>query len=114
MTAVYVAECACGFKSSVSTGGTRATFRTICHFPFYCEKCGLVSANTAHETIVCPTCKSANISQYGKPPTSLPWDEEHFSSGIQAFSYTAPRDGNLCPACKKYSLVFSGPTAIFD
>ena len=114
MTSVYVAECECGFKRSVSVGGTRATFRTICDFPFFCEKCGLVSVNTCDVNIVCPSCKSTQVTQYGRDPVSLTWNEEHFSSGIQAFTYRAPRDGNLCPACKKHSLVFSGPTAIFD
>jgi len=114
MTAVYVAECECGFKKSVSTGGTRANFETVNNFPFYCESCGLVKVNTRNKTIECPKCSSMRVFQYGEYPASLPWDEEHFSSGIQAFSYKAPRDGNLCPACKKYSLVFSGPTAIFD
>jgi hypothetical protein len=114
MAAIYLAECECGFKSSVSTGGNRATFRSICHFPYYCEKCGLVSVNIANETIVCPTCTSAQVVQYGKHPATLPWDEKDYSSRIQAFSYEAPRNGNLCPSCKKYSLVFSGPSAIFD
>ena len=46
-------------------------FRTNSPFPFYCKSCGLVLANTAKKPIVCPTCASNDIHQYGSPPISV-------------------------------------------
>lgn len=114
MASVHSATCECGFRATVSVGGTRANFRTVCDFPFYCETCGIVTVNTRNKKIECPTCSSDQIVQYGAAPASIRMQEKYSLPAIQAFSYQANAKGNLCPACKNYTLEFSGSNAIFD
>jgi len=114
MTSVHSATCECGFRTTVSAGGTRANFETVNDFPFYCDACGLVSVNTRDTKIKCPTCTSQKIVQYGISPASIAVENRYTLPAIQAFSYQANAKGNLCPACKNYTLEFSGSNAIFD
>ena len=87
-------------------------FRTNSPFPFYCKSCGLVLANTAKKPIVCPTCASNDIHQYGSPPISVVDPYAH--PVLQTFSYKAYAKGNLCPACKHMTLVFDVEGLSFD
>lgn len=102
MANIYKASCNCGFKRSVRTGGTRETFQTVSYFPFYCKKCGFTVVNIAIPHDLCPDCKSAEIKPYGNPSISL---DNKFQS-ISSYLYSAPKEGNLCPKCGKFSLVF--------
>jgi len=75
-------------------------------FPFYCRNCGLVEANTALGTPICPKCRTTEILQYGKPSvSSVPKDGY---TVLQNFDFEAYPEGNLCPKCKGMTLVFSG------
>jgi hypothetical protein len=74
-------------------------------FPFYCKDCGLVEANTALRSPVCPKCKTTDILQYGRPPISLVPKVKR--AVIQNFDFKAFAEGNLCPQCKDMTMVFS-------
>jgi hypothetical protein len=114
MASVHSATCECGYRTTVSVGGTRANFETVNNFPFYCDTCGLVTINTRDKIIKCPACRSPKITQYGIPPASRAFDDRFTLPAIQAFSYEAYKQGNLCPKCKNYNLEFSGSNTIFD
>jgi hypothetical protein len=114
MASVHSANCECGFQTTVSAGSTRANFETVNNFPFYCDACGIVTVNTRDTIIKCSTCSSQKIVQYGIPPTSIAVDNRYTLPAIQAFSYVAYKQGNLCPNCRNYTLEFSGSNAIFD
>jgi RNA polymerase subunit RPABC4/transcription elongation factor Spt4 len=105
------AQCECGFRKSVKIGGGMADYRENSAFPFYCKACGLISINIAKEERICPTCKSTEITQYGKEPVSLPGPH---SSALQWGDYEARAIDHLCPKCGKYSMVFGGPSIMFD
>lgn len=98
----YKASCACGFQRSVRTGGTRKTFETESYFPFFCERCGLISVNVAAPHSACPDCKSTGIKAYGNLEISI--DNEW--KMVQCLNYEAPKEGNLCPKCGEFSLNF--------
>jgi hypothetical protein len=76
-------------------------------FPFYCQICGLVCANTAASPIICPHCKTTAIVQYGTAQASPAAREK----------YPVMRNGNrevfarhnLCPGCNSMTLTFAGP-----
>jgi len=112
MGSVHMASCECGFRTSVRVGGGMRSFQTNAPFPFYCKRCGLVGANTAMKPVVCPTCASSDIQQYGKPPISV--IDPHAHAVLQNFSFEAFAEGNLCPACKKMTLVFDAAGTRFD
>lgn len=110
MGSVNRVSCECGYSSTVRVGGNRETYLTDSSFPFYCEKCGLVDVNYRQE-IKCPSCQSKDIKQYGKKPISI--KREQFPV-IQSFDYMAYKNGNLCPKCKKFTLVFGSSEMMFD
>ena len=105
------ARCACGFWSSVKIGGGMVDHRENATFPFHCKTCGLVSINVAKEQRICPTCQSTENTQYGKPPVSLTSPK---NGSVQWGKYCAPTVGNLCPRCQKHTMVFGGPSIMFD
>jgi hypothetical protein len=112
MGSIHEASCECGFRADITVGGGMSDFTTNSPFPFYCRRCGLISANTANPPIVCPTCSSIDIHQYGKPPISLVDPKAH--AVLQDFAFEAYANGNLCPACKKMTLVFDVASVMFD
>jgi hypothetical protein len=83
MGSLQEASCVCGFQMEVTVGGGRATFQKNCAFPYYCQRCGLVEANTRLKVPVCPSCCSGDIQRYGLPPVSVIPKEE--SPVIQHF-----------------------------
>jgi len=108
----HTANCECGFEQEVTVGGGRLNFHSFAPFPYYCECCGLVCVNTKAPKPVCPTCGGSDVQIYGTPPISLPIDDEvpvlmNWPSGVN-------KEGNLCPACKKMTLIFHHPHALFD
>ena len=105
------ARCACGFRRSVKIGGGMADHRENSAFPFYCKTCGLISINIAKEKRICPSCNSTEITQYGKAPVSLPGPHH---SAVQWGNYQARAVDHLCPQCNKHTMVFSGPSVMFD
>jgi hypothetical protein len=105
-----MAECECGFRQGFTIGGSRSSFAEYSSFPFFCEKCGLVEVNITQKSLICPTCKSKDITPYGKPPVSLP--SKYMM--IEWMDYGAPRDGNLCPSCRKMTLRLGGASVLFD
>ncbi len=54
---------------------------------------------------VCPKCKTTEVVQYGTPPVSSVPKDKH--AVLQNFGFEAFSDGNLCPKCKRMTLVFS-------
>lgn len=116
-------HCECGYIVQVTIGGTRATYTTICKFPHYCENCGVVSANTYDDPVVCPNCKSEEIIRYGNVEKDRPSDVG-IVDWVTSKAYTwDPRvtepvgdykmscgklhltvGKHLCPQCKKMSL----------
>jgi hypothetical protein len=112
MGSIHETSCECGFRADVTVGGGMSDFWTNAPFPFYCKRCGLIGANTAKKPIVCPTCASSDIHQYGKPPISVIDPSAH--PVRQNSSFMAHANGNLCPACKKMTLVFDAAKLMFD
>lgn len=96
MGSMHRASCTCGFHTDVTVGGAMSDFLENAPFPFYCERCGLVEANTAQRPIVCPTCGRTDIHQYGEPPVSAV--RTNASPVLQNFSFEAFSTKNLCPA----------------
>ncbi len=76
MGSVHEAQCKCGYKTNVTVGGSRASFRENSQFPYYCDQCGLVSLNIAiverGQKLLCPQCCSQSFYQYGRLPVSVP------------------------------------------
>ena len=113
MGSIHGTRCKCGRESSVTIGGGMRDFREDSRFPFYCKDCGLVSVNVQDKNLICPTCESSDIHEYGKPPISIR-DESDEYVAIQCGNFKAYRHGNLCPSCKEHTMRF-GPTQImFD
>lgn len=123
MASVHQASCPCGYNEIITIGGTRAGRHELTTFPYYCQQCGLVSANIADvvglkistnfrekwgdffELPSCPECGNKNIDQYGVPPASSAPSVDELVV-LQVFHFKAYRTGNLCPACKQMTLVF--------
>jgi Zn finger protein HypA/HybF involved in hydrogenase expression len=105
------ARCPCGFRSSVKIGGGMADHRENSAFPFHCKTCGLISVNVAKAERICPTCQSAEITQYGKEPVSLPGPN---GSAVQWGNYKARAIDHLCPRCNQHTMAFDGPSIMFD
>jgi hypothetical protein len=114
MGSLHKASCSCGFETSVVVGGNRETYMEESTFPFYCEEDGLISINFREKPYTCSFCNSIDIKQYGQPPVSLPPTVEFPWPAIQAWDFQAYREGNLCPKCKKMTLIFGGAEILFD
>lgn len=102
MGMTVLAECDCGFAAESKVGGTRAGYRQHAYFPFFCKQCGLVTVNVANK-LSCPSCQSADIKEYGKPPITL---EPEVNTYIQYSGYSADNPYNYCPSCKRYTMSF--------
>ena len=111
MGQISSAKCKCGYRTSISTGGSMSEYMEKCYFPFYCKDCGLVSINFRITPIHCPDCESIDVKEYGKHPISIESTEYSF---LQCFNYGAPKKGNLCPECKEMTLEFQNPEIFFD
>ena len=61
MSSTHKAHCQCGFIAFVCVGGLRATFKSKCYFPYYCNSCGIVDVNTANKNLICPKCKTTKV-----------------------------------------------------
>ena len=90
-------------------------FREHSRFPYYCQHCGLVEANTAKSppnVPSCPKCENTNIDPYGKPPASSVFDIERpaLLAGWGSVNYK----GNLCPSCKQMTLEFHAARLLYD
>ncbi len=111
------AHCACGFNTEVTVGGNKQHFRSKSYFPHYCENCGLVEANIAKaegkgEVPPCPKCGSNDLHEYGTETVYEPMYDNNVA--LQWGSYHAMVKGNLCPSCKKMTLIFeSSPSILF-
>ena len=112
MSSIHKARCHCGFNTEVTVGGLMNSFKTRAYFPYYCEPCGMVSANIALQVPICPKCGSSEINQYGKPPVSIPSDSR--ANTLCAWNYAANAEGNLCPSCKQMTLVFHDSHLLSD
>ena len=111
MGKIHTATCKCGYHGIVRVGGNRRTFTTNSLFPFYCDKCGLVSVNFRDTPIHCPKCESLDVKEYGKHPISI--ESSNFPI-VQCFNYGAHKEGNLCPDCKEMTLEFQSADISFD
>ena len=130
MASVHKAICPCGYNVNIGVGGTMSNYRDYSTFPFYCQQCGLVSANIAawigqkipaasstglgkdSNLPNCPKCGNKNIDQYGVPPASTPPGESRVA--MQAWNFKTYTNGNLCPACKQMTLVFRSAHILAD
>jgi len=109
---VHRASCACGFQVEVTVGGAKRTHLERASFPFYCEQCGLIGPNTAEDPIVCPSCRSAKVRQYGAPPVSIIAGKT--GPVLEWASFEAFATENFCPACKHMTLVFGRARRFFS
>jgi Zn finger protein HypA/HybF involved in hydrogenase expression len=99
----YIASCACGYYSRVTTGGLSESFKKESYFPFYCKSCGVVDVNVQLSGKSCPDCQSKNILEYGTPGMSLPNGD---TSYVYCFNHKTPTVGNFCPRCNQMTLKF--------
>jgi hypothetical protein len=114
----HKAHCNCGFEVEVTVGGSRSSFNSESFFPHYCENCGLVEADIAKaeakgEVPPCPKCGSNDLHEYGTETVS----ESRYDNDValQWGAYHAMEKGNLCPVCKKMTLIFDRMASIlFD
>jgi len=107
MGSLHKASCDCGFETEVDVGGSRQSFATNSTFPHYCESCGVVDVNVKLDKISCPKCHSENIHQYGSEKASdLKLIQTNTYPILQNFNRKAFQNGNLCPKCKNFTLVF--------
>lgn len=108
MGALYKVSCECGFTEQVTVGGSRASFSRRNMHPYFCEKCGLIECNIAHQRpnpdlpICCGNCKSENILPYGTNLLNRCKEKRHKFPEISFYM-----KDNLCPVCRNYSLNFS-------
>jgi hypothetical protein len=58
--------------------------------------------NIMKKPICCSSCNSVDIIPYGEPETSLPNEWKM----VQCFYYSAPKEGNFCPKCEKFTMNF--------
>ena len=113
MSSTHNAHCQCGFIAFVCVGGLRATFKSKCYFPYYCNSCGIVDVNTANKNLICPKCKTTKVVAYGDKSISNYKNEEIIPS-IQCFKNRAFKNGNLCPKCKNLTLTFDYADVLYD
>ena len=99
------ASCQCGFLTDINAAGDMSCHLEDSRFPFYCAHCGLVEVDTALDRPICPHCGTADIAQYGKPPVSVVHSRKYPESPTYPPDCTAVE--NLCPACKRMTLIFS-------
>jgi hypothetical protein len=107
MGSTCTASCKCGFEKEVTIGGSMEGFGKVSYFPHYCENCGLVQVNIAkgrRGKRACPTCKNPKLHEYGSDTVSTPIEGDWVA--LTWGEYQANEHGNLCPACKKMTLVF--------
>lgn len=120
MGSIHTAYCKCGFEERVTVGGGMSDFQKESFFPFFCVDCGLISVNIAlkknQNKPCCPKCGAKKIHQYGKSPASvLEIHDESDTPALQWSQYQANPHGNICPACKRMTLVFARmPSILFD
>lgn len=115
MGSKHTASCECGFSTEVSVGGSRSSFTTHSYFPFLCKQCGIVSVNVAKENIVCPTCQSEDVEQYGVEGASdLKLKQSNPYPRLQNYDREAFQNGHKCPQCKKFTLTFSTATVRYS
>lgn len=118
MGSSHRAHCKCGYETEVNVGGGMRDFRTKSYFPHYCATCGLVEVNIAKaeaKGVVppCPKCGNNDLHEYGTETACEPMYDNHVA--LQWGTYHAMNKGNLCPACKKMTMVFSSmPTILYD
>ena len=103
----YSARCKCGYMADFAVGGGMEDFETSAPFPNYCASCGLVEVNLASPTAQqrCPSCQSAAVMPYGKPPLSrAPGDSANGDEDDDGVSLAAL--DHFCPRCKSMILRF--------
>jgi len=129
------AVCECGYNKKCTIGGTRAGYLHDSRFPYYCDKCGVVSANIQNDPVVCPCCDTVEIVQYGGGLPNYPrltfWQrlrrglDRAWSNGLTVSRQVGPRisecngrwiaeKNHLCPSCKSMSLRFIPTGLRFD
>jgi hypothetical protein len=106
------AHCVCGYEKMIQVGGIRLSFRDFSTFPHFCKSCGLVDANVAKKPVYCPECQSTDITAYGTE--TLANYTQSGNSTIQHFLYRAQHNGNFCPHCKEFTLIFEAASVLFD
>lgn len=102
----YSARCKCGHMTDFAVGGGMEDFDTNSPFPHYCASCGLVEVNLASPSTQqrCPSCRSAAVLPYGKPPLSrVPGDS---ANGDDDGRVSLAALDHFCPNCKSMTLNF--------
>lgn len=135
MGSIAEAVCICGFSRKCTFGGTMSSFMEDGRFPYWCHRCGLVSANVQNLPIICPECEASDIIQYGtnddeqQPGYSVlilirflltrTWPKGVVSipkgtAAISDWPRRVPMEFNLCPSCRKMTLKFLPCDVFFD
>lgn len=99
----YGLRCSCGYHKEVQVGHGMNEFN-ICRFPFYCEKCGLVTVNVSKADFKCPKCRTKKILPYGRKPVSESEDKVDLAQQEDFESITLYGSKHKCPKCKQMSL----------
>jgi len=107
----FEARCGCGYQQSLLSGNLSKETSLA---PYFCDKCGLVDLNIREVPYKCPWCKSTDVKAYGSPLISLPSESEgahpiiwNHHPAIWNDQYKVYKEGNLCPQCKKMTLMIS-------
>ena len=122
MGSIHKYSCRCGFEQEVTFGGVRADQHSSL-FPYYCENCGLVEVNTAVNPEYepsCPKCMYPDIHAYvtsyqdvtGNLTVCSTDDGDRVAYTWDIYCMKVP--GNLCPVCKDFTLMKSGPLILFE
>ena len=114
------AICDCGFFEGFVHGCSRASFKTLCLFPAYCDDCRSLRLINMLEDPV-PTCRSCNgsrVTSYdsdrlrGQPGREVIIRENAAGRSDMRFELT---DGSyFCPKCSQFNLTFERTGLIID
>lgn len=108
MGSIVMAECSCGLKKEIMTGGGMLNFMTTCYFPCLCEHCSaIVEVNMFAEPKECPDCKATDV---------IPYDDSRLvgQKGAEMVDGSTGKerdyfltDGSYkCPKCNQFNLHF--------
>lgn len=111
-------DCPCGFSEQVEYGRGMAIGAEAV-FPYFCAKCGLVSADINKLNPPCPTCGSQEIIMYGQRRVSRDLQQAKGDTWTHDPRVTRPQGNplfdwddcritmgrHLCPSCGKFDMI---------
>lgn len=94
--------CECGFSGYAKIGGGISSFKELCLFPGYCEKCNDVVEVNLYADLKCPECSGIVV-----PYTDSSLLGNHGDRDVVSyFDYKLTNGNYKCPKCGKMSLHF--------